>query len=113
MYRRQQMSSSTPTSRRKLSASNKRRDASSASPTGRSSRNANRLTQTEAINRSMAVVEFNLDGTIITANDNFLALFGYALHEIEGQHHSMFLAPDYRSSLEYRRFWAALNRGEA
>jgi len=66
----------------------------------------------EAISRSQAVIEFNMDGTIITANQNFLSVLGYALDEIKGRHHSMFAEPAYRESAEYREFWAKLNRGE-
>ena len=59
-----------------------------------------------AIARAQAVIEFNLDGTIITANDNFLAAVGYALSEIQGKHHSMFVGPGERDSSAYRAFWA-------
>ena len=65
-----------------------------------------------AIGRSQAVIEFNLDGTIITANENFLSTLGYSLAEIQGKHHSMFVAPAERDSAAYREFWASLNRGE-
>jgi methyl-accepting chemotaxis protein len=65
-----------------------------------------------AINRAQAVIEFNIDGTIITANDIFLSVLGYSLAEIEGRHHSMFVAPSERDSAAYREFWAGLNRGE-
>src|SRR5215475_13236083 len=65
-----------------------------------------------AIGRAQAVIEFNLDGTIITANDNFLAALGYSLAEIQGKHHSMFVAPSERESRAYRELWEALNRGE-
>jgi methyl-accepting chemotaxis protein len=65
-----------------------------------------------AIGRAQAVIEFNLDGTIITANDNFLAALGYSLAEIKGKHHSMFVAPNERESRAYREFWETLNRGE-
>jgi len=58
------------------------------------------------------VIEFNMDGTIITANANFLGAMGYALEEIRGRHHSMFVEPAERDSAEYREFWAKLNRGE-
>ena len=68
--------------------------------------------QIAAINRSQAVIEFNLDGTIIKANDNFLQTVGYSLSEIQGQHHAMFVEPGYRSSPEYQAFWARLGRGE-
>ena len=65
-----------------------------------------------ALDKSQAIIEFNMDGTIITANANFLAAMGYALDEIKGKHHSMFVDPAYRDSAEYRDFWAKLNRGE-
>ena len=65
-----------------------------------------------AIGRAQAVIEFNLDGTIITANDNFLATVGYRLDEIQGKHHSMFVSPAERDSAAYREFWAKLGRGE-
>lgn len=65
-----------------------------------------------AIGRAQAVIEFNLDGTIITANDAFLKALGYPLAEIQGKHHGMFVAPDERNSDAYREFWASLNRGE-
>ena len=65
-----------------------------------------------AIARAQAVIEFNLDGTIITANDNFLGAMGYRLEEIRGKHHSMFVPPAERDSVAYREFWAKLNRGE-
>ena len=67
---------------------------------------------TNAIGKSQATIEFNLDGTIITANDNFLAAFGYQLGEVKGQHHRMFCDPAYASSGEYGAFWQKLNRGE-
>ncbi|WP_044563049.1 PAS domain-containing methyl-accepting chemotaxis protein [Azospirillum sp. B4] len=66
----------------------------------------------EAVNRSQAIIEFKMDGTIITANGNFQKFMGYTLAEIQGRHHSMFVDADYRSSEEYRNFWASLNRGE-
>ncbi|GAB2176403.1 methyl-accepting chemotaxis protein [Dongia sp. agr-C8] len=66
----------------------------------------------DAISRSQAVIEFDLDGTIITANDNFLQTLGYTLAEIQGKHHSLFVEAGYKDSAEYREFWASLNRGE-
>ncbi len=66
----------------------------------------------EAIGRSQAVIEFTLDGTIITANENFLQTLGYTLPEIKGKHHSMFAEPAYAASPEYKAFWAKLGRGE-
>ena len=68
--------------------------------------------QVAAISRSQAVIEFNMDGTIVTANDNFLNALGYSLPEIQGKHHSIFVAPEERDSAAYREFWAKLNRGE-
>jgi methyl-accepting chemotaxis protein len=65
-----------------------------------------------ALSKSQAVIEFKLDGTIITANENFLKALGYTLEEIKGRHHSMFVEPAYKDSAEYRDFWAKLNRGE-
>jgi methyl-accepting chemotaxis protein len=68
--------------------------------------------QISAIGKSQAVIEFNMDGTIIGANQNFLKTVGYALDEIRGRHHSMFVDPSERDGAAYREFWAALNRGE-
>ena len=72
----------------------------------------NAVAQAAAISKSQAVIEFEMDGTIITANRNFLDALGYRLEEIKGKHHSMFVAPDVRDGAEYRKFWADLNRGE-
>jgi methyl-accepting chemotaxis protein len=66
----------------------------------------------EALGRSQAVIEFGMDGIILTANDNFLKALGYSLSEIQGKHHSMFVDPSERDSAAYREFWAALKRGE-
>jgi methyl-accepting chemotaxis protein len=66
----------------------------------------------EALDRSQAVIEFNLDGTIVTANQNFLNAVGYTLPEIAGKHHSLFVSPGERTSQAYAQFWAALNKGE-
>jgi len=74
--------------------------------------NADAQAKLDAVSRSQAVIEFNMDGTVVTANQNFLDLLGYRLDEIKGKHHSMFVAADQRNSAEYRAFWAALNRGE-
>src|SRR3954471_11874449 len=65
-----------------------------------------------AIGRAQAVIEFNMDGTIVTANENFLGAVGYSLDEIKGKHHSMFVVAEDRDSAAYREFWARLNRGE-
>jgi methyl-accepting chemotaxis protein len=68
--------------------------------------------QISAINKSNAVIHFNLDGTIISANQNFLGATGYSLGEIKGQHHRMFVTDADRNAPQYRQFWEALNRGE-
>ncbi|WP_295559703.1 PAS domain-containing methyl-accepting chemotaxis protein [uncultured Hyphomicrobium sp.] len=66
----------------------------------------------DALDRSQAVIEFNLDGTIVTANQNFLDAVGYTLAEVQGRHHSLFVSPEERASPAYAQFWAGLNRGE-
>ncbi len=65
-----------------------------------------------AMSRAQAVIEFNMDGTIVTANENFLGAMGYSLAEVQGRHHSMFVTPADRDSAAYREFWASLNRGD-
>ncbi|EPA97408.1 PAS domain S-box protein [Pseudomonas umsongensis] len=65
-----------------------------------------------AIGRSMAVIEFTPEGRVISANENFLKTTQYSLHEIVGQHHSMFCHRAEAESQGYRNFWASLNRGE-
>ena len=69
--------------------------------------------QLAAISKSNAVIEFNMDGTIITANDNFLAaLGGYSINEVKGKHHRMFVETNYARSSDYADFWKKLNNGE-
>jgi methyl-accepting chemotaxis protein len=68
--------------------------------------------QVQAIGKSQAVIEFSMDGKVLTANENFLNTLGYSLAEIQGQHHSLFVDPAYRASPEYRLFWDKLGRGE-
>jgi methyl-accepting chemotaxis protein len=75
-------------------------------------RSADHAGQVAAIRRSQAVIEFALDGTILDANDNFLACLGYRLEEVRGKHHRIFVDPAERDSPAYREFWAALARGE-
>jgi len=75
-------------------------------------RNADYAGYFAAIERSQAVIEFQLDGTVLTANQNFLNALGYTLEQIKGKHHSLFVEEEYRKSPEYREFWAKLNRGE-
>ncbi len=67
--------------------------------------------QIEAINRSQAIIEFNLDGTVITANENFCNVLGYKLGEIQGKHHRMFVEQGYASSTDYKHFWSNLREG--
>ena len=66
----------------------------------------------EAIGRAMAVIEFNLDGTVITANANFLQRMGYSLAQVQGQHHRLFCTPATAGSQAYSEFWKRLNQGE-
>ncbi|WP_441252076.1 PAS domain-containing protein [Tardiphaga sp. 71_E8_N1_1] len=68
--------------------------------------------QIAAIGKSQAVIEFNMDGIVRTANDNFLKALGYSLEDIKGHHHSVFVDPAERDTLAYREFWASLSRGE-
>jgi len=75
-------------------------------------RNAEYKGKLEAIGKSQGIIEFKMDGTIITANENFLNVVGYPLAEIEGQHHRMFCETSYANSAEYKAFWEKLNRGE-
>lgn len=73
--------------------------------------NANIQGQMEAVNKVQAVIEFDLNGNVLTANENFLSLMGYHLDEIQGQHHGMFVEHQYRISYEYKMFWEKLNSG--
>ncbi|MBZ3663231.1 PAS domain S-box protein [Pseudomonas monteilii] len=66
----------------------------------------------KALMRSTAVIEFGLDGTILTANDRFLATVGYRLEQIRGKHHRMFCEPEEANSAGYQAFWDKLRRGE-
>ncbi|MDR2315713.1 chemotaxis protein [Pseudomonas sp. LLC-1] len=66
----------------------------------------------KALMRSTAVIEFDLDGTILTANDRFLATVGYRLEQIRGKHHRMFCEPEEANSAGYQAFWDKLRRGE-
>ncbi|MBN3856533.1 PAS domain S-box protein [Paraburkholderia sp. Ac-20340] len=65
-----------------------------------------------ALNRVQAVIEFDLQGIILHANDNFLKTLGYTLDEVRGKHHRMFCDPEYARSEAYRAFWERLGRGE-
>ena len=74
---------------------------------------ANFKGQLDAVRRTQAVIEFELDGTIIEANDLFLKTLGYTLEEIVGRHHSLFVEPRYKESVEYAQFWSDLRAGKA
>jgi methyl-accepting chemotaxis protein len=65
-----------------------------------------------ALNRVQALIEFDLEGIILHANENFLATVGYTLAEVQGRHHAMFCDPEYVKTAEYKDFWARLGRGE-
>ena len=69
----------------------------------------------EAINRSNGVIEFDLNGYITKVNDLFLSVVGFLPNErikIIGKHHSIFVDPEYAKSLEYKKFWESLRRGD-
>ncbi len=66
----------------------------------------------DAVSRVMAVVEFDMNGGVLTANNNFLKAVGYELNEIQGKHHRMFVNGEYQTSNEYAEFWQKLSRGE-
>ncbi|HCW21543.1 methyl-accepting chemotaxis protein [Achromobacter sp.] len=67
--------------------------------------------QISAIHRAQAVIEFDLEGHVLMANQNFLDTMGYSLDEVLGQHHRMFIDPDERESAEYLAFWQKLGQG--
>lgn len=75
-------------------------------------RNAEYEGTVEAISRVMGMIEFDLEGRVLTANANLLALSGYTLEEIQGRHHSLFCYPDYVASDQYQDFWRRLRAGE-
>ncbi|SFD88268.1 PAS domain S-box-containing protein [Chitinophaga sp. CF118] len=68
--------------------------------------------QINAINKTNAFIEFDLSGTILTANEIFLSLIGYSINEIVGKHHSIFVEKEYAATKEYRQFWDDLKKGE-
>ncbi len=75
------------------------------------SANSEHKAKLDAISHSQAIIEFELDGTIITANENFLNAMGYALAEIKGKHHRIFIDPAEAESAEYKKFWPQLAKG--
>lgn len=80
--------------------------------TAQKRKNADYEGQINAIDKSLAVIEFDLEGVIQHANENFCNTTGYDLSEIKGQHHSMFVEPNYKMSPEYAAFWRDLKKGE-
>ena len=66
----------------------------------------------DALDRSLAIIEFSMDGTVLAANRNFLALVGYTIEEIRGRHHRIFVDADLAASPDYVAFWERLRRGE-
>jgi methyl-accepting chemotaxis protein len=80
--------------------------------TDRKLQNADYQGQLAAIHKSQAVIEFTLDGHVISANENFLNVLGYRLDEVQGRHHSLFVTPAYAASADYKAFWASLNAGQ-
>lgn len=80
--------------------------------TEKKKQNSDYESQLDAISKSQAVISFELDGTIISANDNFLNALGYSLGEVQGKHHSLFVDSEYKKSEEYRNFWRSLANGE-
>jgi methyl-accepting chemotaxis protein len=83
-----------------------------ADVTGTKVRSAEFESKVNAVDRSQAVIEFDPEGIVLHANDNFLRTTGYSLREVVGQHHSMFCTPEYVVSPEYRDFWLNLNKGQ-
>lgn len=69
--------------------------------------------QLAAISATQAVIEFDLDGTVRTANENFLDLMGYSLAEVQGKHHRQFVSREEAASPQYSAFWADLARGQS
>ena len=80
--------------------------------TARRVRAADQESQLQALGKSLAVIEFDLDGTVLEANDNFTRAMGYSLDEIRGRKHAMFVDPAHARSGEYQRFWDDLRAGE-
>lgn len=80
--------------------------------TGQRVRNAEYVALAAAMSRAQAVVEFDMDGHLLSANENFLDLLEYELADVKGEHHRVFCEDDYAASAAYRKFWQKLNRGE-
>ncbi|MEI8213957.1 MAG: methyl-accepting chemotaxis protein [Planctomycetota bacterium] len=84
---------------------------SSAETTSKAKTQSSKEGMFDAFSRSMAMIEFSVDGTIQWANENFLNTMGYTMDEIRGRHHSLFVDAEYRSSQAYRDFWYELGQG--
>jgi methyl-accepting chemotaxis protein len=75
-------------------------------------KNAEYESKVSAIGKAQAVIEFDMAGHILNANDNFLNVMGYEIDDIQGEHHRIFCETEYANSTDYKRFWQKLNRGE-
>ena len=75
-------------------------------------KNAEYESKVAAMSKAQAVIEFDMTGHVLCANDNFLDVMGYAIDDIRGEHHRMFCEPEYATGSDYKRFWQKLNRGE-
>jgi len=84
----------------------------SSDVTERKTRGSDAEAKFNAISRAQAVIEFSIDGNILTANENFMAVMGYRLDEIVGRHHSLFVESAYSQSAAYQDFWTKLRAGE-
>ena len=98
------MSGCSPVTRRRPAVGCRRAAASLPGATS----NGELQAQLDAIRRVQAVIEFDLEGKILWANDNFLNTLGYSLLDIQGRHHSMFVESAYASSTEYQEFWRSI-----
>ena len=90
----------------------RKRRAASRSPSKGKRVPAARSGEIAALNRSQAVIELALDGTVLAANENFLQAMGYVLKDIKGKNHSLFVDPAEHAAVEYSQFWEKLARGE-
>jgi len=80
--------------------------------TGEKARSVEQAGLVAAMRKAQAVVEFDMDGILLDANEKFLELMGYAIGDVQGEHHRVFCDDDYAASLAYRKFWQQLQRGE-
>ena len=94
------------------SGNSTRRTAAGSSSDSEKNSLAELQAQVAAIHRSQAVIEFDLEGKVLWANDNLLMTLGYSLQDIQGRHHSMFVDPAYANTSDYRDFWRELASGQ-